>query len=67
MTFDCHGHPIILPAELDGVFTQPPTFVHFHEAMELLEPAFKEIVTILRQEGPTRHSGNYNAHFIIRD
>jgi hypothetical protein len=67
MTFDCHGHPIILPAELDGVFTQPPTFVHFHEAMELLEPAFKEIVTILRQEGPTRYSGNYNAHFIIRD
>jgi hypothetical protein len=35
--------------------------------MELLEPAFKEIVTILRQEGPTRYSGNYNAHFIIRD
>ena len=67
MPFDCHGHPIILPAELDGVFTQPPTFIHFHEAMELLEPAFKEIVTILRQEGPTRYLGNYNDDFIIRD
>jgi hypothetical protein len=59
--------PIILPAELDGVFTQPPTFIHFHEVMEQLEPAFKEIVTILRQEGPTRYLGNYNADFIIRD
>jgi len=67
MPFDCHGHPIILAAELDGVFTQPPTFIHFHETMELLEPAFKEIVTILRQEGPTRYLGNYNADFIIRD
>ena len=67
MPFDCHGHPITLPAELDGVFTQPPTFIHVHEAMELLEPAFKEMVTILRQEGPTRYLGNYNADFIIRD
>ena len=67
MPFDCHGHPIILPAELDGVFTQPPTVIHFHETMELLEPAFKEMVTILRQEGPTRYLSNYNADFIIRD
>jgi hypothetical protein len=67
MPFDCHGHPIILPAELDGVFTQPPTFIHFHEVIEQLEPAFKEIVTILRQEGPTRYLGNYNEAWIIRD
>jgi hypothetical protein len=67
MSFDCHGHPIILPAELDGVFSQPPTFIHFHEVMEQLDPAFKEIVTILRQEGPTRYLSNYNADFIIRD
>ena len=67
MPFDCHGHPIILPAELDGVFTQPPTLIHFHEVMEQVEPALKEFVTILRQEGPTRYLGNYNADFIIRD
>ncbi len=67
MTFDCHGQPIILPADLDGVFTQPPTFIHLHEVMEQLDPALKEIVTIVRQEGPTKYLGTYNADFIIRD
>jgi hypothetical protein len=27
-----------ISAELDGVFTQPSTFIHFHKAMEQVEP-----------------------------
>jgi hypothetical protein len=45
MAFDCHGQPIALPANLDGVFAQPPSFIHLHEIMEQLEPALKEIFT----------------------
>ena len=48
MPFDCHGHPITLPAELDCCFTAPPSFIHFHEVIEQLDPALKQICTHAR-------------------
>lgn len=59
MPFDCHGHPITLPAELDCCFTAPPSFVHFHEVIEHLNPALKQICTHVRLP--------YRDDFIIRD
>jgi hypothetical protein len=67
MSFDCHGHPIILPTELDGVFTQPPTFIHFHEVMEQLEPALKQIFTLVSHTSYGRYLRRYAADFVIQD
>jgi hypothetical protein len=59
MPFDCHGHPITLPAELDCCFTAPPSFIHFHEVIEKLEPALKQICIHVRLP--------YRDDFIIRN
>jgi hypothetical protein len=59
MPFDCHGHPITLPAELDCCFTAPPSFIHFHEVIEQLEPALKQICIHVRLP--------YRDDFIIRN
>jgi hypothetical protein len=67
MTFDCHGQPIILPAALDGVFTQPPSFIHFHEVMEQLHPALKEIFTLVSHSRYGHYLRRYAADFVIQD
>jgi hypothetical protein len=67
MSFDCHGQPILLPAALDGVFTQPPSFIHFHEVMEQLEPALKEIFTLVSHSSYGRYLRRYAADFVIQD
>ena len=67
MTFDCHGQPIILPAALDGVFTQPPSFIHLHEVVEQLRPALKEIFTLVSHTSYGRYLKRYAADFVIQD
>jgi hypothetical protein len=67
MPFDCHGQPIALPANLDGVFTQPPSFIHLHEVMEQLEPALKEIFTLVSHTSYGRYLRRYAADFVIHD
>jgi hypothetical protein len=67
MSFDCHGQPIALPANLDGVFAQPPSFIHLHGVMEQLEPALKEIFTLVSHTSYGRYLRRYAADFVIQD
>jgi|HubBroStandDraft_6_1064221.scaffolds.fasta_scaffold386739_2 hypothetical protein len=67
MSFDCHGQPIALPADLDGVFAQPPSFIHFHEVMERLGPALKEIFTLVSHSPDGLYLRRYAADFVIQD
>jgi hypothetical protein len=67
MSFDCHGQPIALPAALDSVFTQPPSFIHFREVMEQLGPALKEIFTLVSHSPYGHYLRRYAADFVIQD
>jgi len=60
MPFDCHGHPILLPAELECGFTAAKSIVHFHEVIAKLEPALKQIC-------PHARHLPYRDDFIISD
>jgi hypothetical protein len=67
MTFDCHGQPILLPAELDGCFTQPESIFDFHEVLERLDPALKEIFTLVSHSPHGHYLRRYAADFVIQD
>lgn len=67
MSFDCHGQPITLPADLDGVFTQPESIYDFHFVLQQLDPALKEIFTLVSHSQYGRYLRGYAAHFVLQD
>jgi hypothetical protein len=67
MSFDCHGQPIALPADLGTVFIQPKSIHDFHFVLQRVDPALKEIFTLVSHSQYGHYLRRYAADFVIQD